>query len=329
MQSQQGLVDLEGTMSSISSERTMSQATAATVSPWTRPAVAGAVLLVMVIVMFFDFFRRQFLWGITESEDWGHTLVVPVIAGYFIYLRRKELLAQPFKTTWFGLVLVLLGVAWYLECTIGIKTLQNHNFQGFGVYLTLNGLALLFCGWRAMKWLWFPLAYMFVFGQKMPVSLMNLATYPMQDITARGAHVALNVFLDVDRQGNTINIFHDGKNIPLNIAEACSGMRMLMAFLALGVAMAYIGFKRNWQRVLLVMMAVPTAIFVNILRVMTLGFLSLIDPELAAGDAHAFIGLLWLVPAFFIFLGIMWIIGNLVTEQAAPKKLIAKQKAVA
>ena len=329
MQLGQGLVDLEGTMSSISSERPITQAAAATVSPWTRPALAGGVLLLIVVVMFFDFLRRQFLWGITESEDWGHTLVVPLIAGYFIYLRRKELLARPFKTTWIGLILVMLGVGWYLECTIGIRTLQNHNLQGFGVYLTLNGLALLFFGWRAMKWLWFPLAFMFVFGQKMPVSLMNKATYPMQDITAKGAAVALNFFLDVDRQGNTINIFHDGKNIPLNIAEACSGMRMLMAFVALGVAMAFIGFKRLWQRALLVLMAVPTAIFVNILRVMTLGFLSLIDPELAGGDVHEFIGLLWLVPAFFIFLGVMWVITNLVTEQAAPRKGIAKPKAIA
>jgi len=317
-------------MSTISStEQPIPRAVAASASPWTGPAWAGGVLLVIVVAMFFDFFRRQFLWGITESEDWGHTLVIPLIAGYFIYLRRKELLAQPFKTTWIGLLPVALGVAWYLECTIGVKTLQNHNLQGLGVYITLNGLALLFCGWRAMRWLWFPLAFLFVFGQKMPVSLMNKATYPMQDITARGAHVMLSLFLDVDRQGNTINIFWKGKNIPLNIAEACSGMRMLMAFLALGVAMAYTGLKHTWQRVLLVMLAVPTSIFVNILRVVTLGLLSLIDPELAAGDVHAFIGLLWLIPAFFIFLGLMWIISNLVTEEGRAKVAPPVLKAVA
>jgi exosortase/archaeosortase family protein len=94
-------------------------------------------------------------------------------------------------------------------------------------------------------------------------------------------------------------------------------MRMLMAFLALGVAMAYTGLHRPWQRVLLVLMAVPTAIFVNILRVCTLGVLSMVDSGLAAGDFHSFIGLVWLIPAFLIFLGLMWLIRHSVIEPPA------------
>ena len=49
---------------------------------------------------------------------------------------------------------------------------------------------------------------------------------------------------------------------------------MVVAFLALGVAMAYRGLDHAWQRCLLVAFAVPTAIFVNVLRVMTLGVLA-------------------------------------------------------
>jgi len=51
---------------------------------------------------------------------------------------------------------------------------------------------------------------------------------------------------------------------------------------------------------------------------MTLGFLSLIDPGLASGDFHSFIGLLWLVPAFLIYLGVMWVLRHLVTEREEP-----------
>ena len=107
--------------------------------------------------------------------------------------------------------------------------------------------------------------------------------------------------------------------MPLNIAEACSGMRMLMAFLALGVVMAYTGLQRAWQRVLLVVLAVPNAIFGNILRVVTLGLLSLLDTGFAAGDFHSFVGLVWLVPAFFIYLGLMWIIRKLVVDEDGAK----------
>jgi len=55
---------------------------------------------------------------------------------------------------------------------------------------------------------------------------------------------------------------------------------------------------------------------VNILRVMTLGVLSTFDAGFAAGEFHTMIGMLWLIPAFFIYLGVMWVLKNLVVEES-------------
>jgi exosortase len=219
---------------------------------------------------------------------------------------------------------MIIGPAIYIICSIGgIDTLRHDNLRGFGAWLTLSGTVLLLFGWRAMAILWFPLVYLLVFGQYISEAVMKKVTEPMQDVTARGAGVVLSLFLDVERAGNTLYIHEGGKRVDLNIADACSGMRMLMAMLALGVAMAYTGLKHIWQRIALVIMAVPTAIFVNILRVVTLAALSLLDTGFAAGDFHTFIGLLWLVPAFLIFLGIMWIIRNIVVEESNPARKAA------
>jgi exosortase len=138
----------------------------------------------------------------------------------------------------------------------------------------------------------------------------------MQDITAKGSWVFLNLIgVDTDRTGNILTVWDNGVSRPLNIAEACSGMRMLMAFLALGVAMAYTCLRQTWQQVVFVLLGIPTAIFVNILRVATLAVLSLFDTNFAAGDFHTFIGLLWLVPAFLMYLGLLWILRHLVVEE--------------
>jgi exosortase/archaeosortase family protein len=92
-------------------------------------------------------------------------------------------------------------------------------------------------------------------------------------------------------------------------------MRTLMAFLAIGVAMAALGLNTWWQRVALVLAGIPISLFVNILRVTSLGLLSIIDPNLSAGEFHSMIGLVWLVPAFLLFLGALWVIRNLVIDE--------------
>ncbi|MHC4446499.1 MAG: exosortase/archaeosortase family protein [Planctomycetota bacterium] len=306
-------------MTSLSGESNQPAVAAAGVDPERLRFAAGAgvVLLIALGWLFWDFFLRQVRWAVDYQADWGHTLVIPLIAAYFVYLRRHELLREPFRTTWVGLVPVVLGVAWYVTCTLGPVTLHHHNTMGAGVAMTLFGLVLLFFGFRAMRWLWFPLLYLVVFGQTISERLMNIVTFELQDLTARGSHLVLMLLgLDVDRLGNTLLVFDEGVSKELNIAEACSGMRMLMAFLALGVAMAYTGLRRFWQQAALVILAVPTAIVVNILRVVTLAMLSLVDADFAAGDFHTFIGLVWLMPAFLIYLGLMWILRRLVVEES-------------
>ncbi len=212
----------------------------------------------------------------------------------------------------------MIGGAWYIFCWLGTLAVSHNNLQGAGLTLTLFGVTLLFCGFRAMLFLWFPLLYLCVFSQTVSVRLMNLVTFPMQDITARGSHIFLNlIMIDTDRTGNILYVWSDGEAKPLNIAEACSGMRMLMAFMALGVAMAFTGLRHWGQRIALVAMGIPTAILVNILRVVTLALLSIFDTDFAAGDFHTFIGLLWLVPAFLIYLGILWTLRRLVIEDDA------------
>ena len=180
---------------------------------------------------------------------------------------------------------------------------------------TVFGLVGLFCGWRSLRVLGFPLCYVFAFGVVISDRIMTPVTNELQDIAAQGAWVMLSVFgFDVDLSGNTLTLYDKGTAFPLNVAEACSGMRMLVAFLALGTAMAYLGLARTWQRTLLILLGVPVAIFVNVLRVVTLGLLSRQDVHFAAGDFHTFVGLVWLIPAFLVFILLMWVVRMMVVE---------------
>jgi exosortase len=257
-------------------------------------------------------------WAIEAPSDWGHTLLIPFIAGWFVWLKRDQLRAIPIRPVWSGLVLVILGVVAYALCTLGPAALQHHNIRGAGVALSLFGLALLVFGWGWMRWLWFPILYAVVFGQRVSERFISVATYKLQDISAKGAYLFLSMFgMDVDLAGNVLTVHGGGQPHMLNVAEACSGMRMLVAFMALGVAMAYVSLPTLWQRVALVLLGIPIAIFVNVLRVASLGLLSMLDSEFAAGEFHHFIGLVWLVPAFLLYLFALWVLTNMVVQQPA------------
>lgn len=279
---------------------------------------AGALLLALMVVIFFNFFQRQVLFAWSQPSDWGHTLIIPAVSGYFIWMRRAELARlQPFQQSWWGLVPVALGVGWYMLCVFGPKPLFHHNIMSAGVACTIFGAAWLLFGTAAMRWLWFPISFLWVFGQTLSEVLMNKVTFQLQDIAAYGAYVLLTIIgTEVDRSGNMLMVWSDGIGYPLNVAEACSGMRMLVAFMALGVFLAYTSLRLPWQRVLLVALGIPIALIVNIVRVASMGIITQYDQNFVDGEMHEFIGILWLLPGLFLFMGTQWCIRNLTVEPA-------------
>lgn len=292
-------------------------------SPLTLVVSAVAILGALWLA-FPDFFRVQVYIATLQPSDWGHVFVVPLIACWFVWLRRDELLSRPLRPSWSGLAIVVLGILIYMVAMMGPKQLIHHLTRSFGVLVTGFGLVILFMGWQSLRVVGFPFAYLFMFGIVISDRIMTPVTYELQDISAKGAWLFLYVTgFDTDLSGNTLTLFENGEAYPLNVAEACSGMRMLVAFLALGTAMAYVGLSRTWQRVLLILLGVPVAIFVNVLRVVTLGMLSRYDSNLASGDFHTFVGLVWLVPAFVIFILLMWVVRKLVVE--APLSVAASE----
>ena len=74
---------------------------------------------------------------------------------------------------------------------------------------------------------------------------------------------------------------------------------------------------------MVVLLAGPVAVFMNIVRVAVLGLLTLIDPNLAAGDAHTIIGTVLLVPSLGLFLGVVWALNRVVRDEPESGKAVA------
>src|SRR5208282_932101 len=98
------------------------------------------------------------------------------------------------------------------------------------------------------------------------------------------------VQVPVLRQGNVIQL----ASMPLDVAEACSGIRSLLTLVTLAIIYGYLMETRIWVRVALVCSAVPIAVAANSFRIFGTGLLvQYWDPEKAEGFFHAFSG--WLI----------------------------------
>ncbi len=265
--------------------------------------VKTGLLLGAFVVYFWNWLYTQALHS-SQSSDWSHSFFVPAISCYLIWQCRDAVMRERVRAYWPGLAPLLLGVLAYPFFVVGVP---NHMGQGYSAILTLFGMVLLMLGPGVMRHVFLPIGYL-VFMVTISEMIMIQITFRLKQWAAQGGDVVLQVLgVNAQRKGTTLEIVDSsGVMHPLDVAEACSGMSMLIAFVALGAAVALVGCKYWWQRVVLVLLAAPVALMLNVVRIAVLGLLTLWDPNLAAGEAHTLIGTLLLVPGFLVYMGIVW-----------------------
>ncbi|MFO0831036.1 MAG: exosortase/archaeosortase family protein [Phycisphaerales bacterium] len=277
----------------------------------------GIVVLIALVALFWRWFAKQGQHSIDRMDDWGHAFVVPFFSAYMVWRRREDIARLEARPFWPGLLVSLLGIMCYFFFVVGVP---NHMLQGASVVLTIAGVALLVLGARAFEHVFIPIAYL-LFGITLAEQVMIRMTFPLQLIATKGAWLILKVislpgsWFMVESSGNVMELTFHGRTIPLSVAEACSGMRMVIAFVALGAAVAILSCRHWWQRIALFSLAMPVAVFMNILRVAVLGLASLFNANLAAGNAHMIIGTLLLIPGLFLFLSVEWALRRMIADE--------------
>lgn len=268
---------------------------------------ARAAILALAFLALHAEILFRIAWVAWTDGDWSHAFLIPLISAYFVHLSRDRLAAVRYRTFWPGLAVMAAAVAVYFYAVAHALD----TVKGYAMIANLFGLTLLLAGPAAMRVLALPILYL-AFAVKLPDELWTQIAWHMQIFAARCSVLSLMVLgVDAVVTATTIELWsRTGELIgSLNVAEACSGMRMLMTFLALGVVFAFMSDRSWWARAALVASAVPVALVVNVGRVTVLGLLYLIDPKYARGDFHIFMGMLMLIPAVLLFMLISWAIG--------------------
>jgi exosortase len=239
--------------------------------------------------------------------------------GMFVLVYSVLVLALGFG---FGTLMAGLGLA-----AFGIHPGHNDFIWDFGMVLTLFGVTLALTGWDVIKIAWFPIAFL-VCGLPWPGLVYSWIAGPLQRLAANVAVATLNLTGVVSEQSGTKIFIGDGLTQPvrtLNVAEACAGMRSLMTFISVAAAIAFLSGRPLWQKIIITISAIPIAIFCNVMRVSGQGLLdTYVSHELSENFAHQFVGMIMLVPAFFLILLVGWVLDQLFVEEVDQPEVLKR-----
>jgi exosortase len=196
----------------------------------------------------------------SDSGDYSHGFFVVPLAIYVWWRNRAEFRHAPGAAAWFGLPVAALALGLYLLAHLTeILTLASLSL----VLFLVGTIAFLF-GWRGVRQSLFPL-FLLLLMIPFPSQLYSELTIPLQLLVSKAAAaIAQWGGIPLVRDGNLIHL----PQHTVEIIQACSGLRSLISLVALSAVLGYFTLKRNSLRFVLVLLALPAAICVNIVRVL-------------------------------------------------------------
>ena len=279
-----------------------------------------AIIVALLAFVYWSPIRYTLVARWISDGNWSHGWLIPIFSLYFLYVRRDAILQiEPNPTMWGVPVLVASLVAFFYYAWWPRFAYP----QAMTLIPVIVGLVLLMGGWHFLKATWFPIAFL-ALAVPLPHRTYFELTTPLRILASKASAATLPLLipgLHTEAQAVVIDYVKSGAPPgQLNVEEACSGMRLLMAFVTLGVAMAYLGERPAWQRVILVAACLPIALFCNIVRVTTTGYLSINGHhDLAQGTAHQLLGLAMLVLALGLFSMLGYVLNHLFVETKLEK----------
>jgi exosortase len=290
-----------------------------TLSVRTRTIVL-AIAAALLLWAFASYFRIQWRWVLSDPKEWAHTLLAPLGAVWLVWMNRGRLAGRPAGASRIGPLLVVAGSAWFvLSTTLAVSIVNSHNSRGLAVVLVLAGIAATILGRGSWRILWFPALYLLVFGQAIGSRVLAPVTMALQGIAADWGYHLVGMFgFTASRSGTVISVLHDGDWSPVNVAEACSGIRMLPAVLCAAVPIGWWILDRVWSRLAFLAATVLLAIVFNALRIVFMAVLATQDSRILEGDLHGAISDLWTLPVLVVALFVAWALVPFNREESLP-----------
>lgn len=260
------------------------------------PAACVAVALCLLLVLHSQTAGTiAGLW--LRSATFAHGFMLPPIATWLIWRRRAHLANVPRRPWPPGLAaLAALGALWLLAAVANVSVLQQYC-----LVLMLAATVAAVMGRAFAAAIAFPLAYLLL-----AVPFGEVFVPPLIEFTARFTVGLLQLAgIPVFRENNFLSLPSGN----WSVVEACSGLRYLIASLALGTLYAYLSYRSLARRLIFIAASMLVPIIANGLRacmIVLIGHWS--NMTLAVGVDHLIYGWVFfgLVITLMFLCGARW-----------------------
>lgn len=253
------------------------------------------LLFIIWFATFYPLYPSLFFTWLNHSNN-SHGILVPLISAFLIWQKRQQLSEEKISSSAWGAVILIASICLYLIAYAGAIAVVARAM----IVFSLIGLILFNFGKRIFSIIAFPLFYL-IFMVPIPESIYTLVAFPLQLFATKVSASILAFFsIPLLREGNMLYF----AQTQLEVAEACSGLRSMTSYIMLSFLFAYM-MKPNWtRRAVIVLSAIPLALFGNLIRVTGTGILAhLYGSKVAIGFLHEFSGLAVFAFGFILLFG--------------------------
>lgn len=254
------------------------------------------------------------IWG---RDEYAHAPMILLIAGWLAWQKKNELLSTAAINPswqvagWAMLAFSLVGALLGRILTFSILEFVAQPF-------VLAALCLLIGGTRALKSLWFPLAFL-VFMIPLPGSWVDATTGTLKQWVSVWVETLLAAaHYPVGRTGVMLTVGH----YQLLVADACSGMHSMFTLTSMGALVLYLRGRTHPAHLAIMLAAIfPIAFIANMIRVMALVLITYhLGDEAGQGFMHGAAGIVLIVVALLGYLAldalIAWVLPAASPNQA-------------
>lgn len=221
-----------------------------------------------------------------QQPEYSHGYLIPIIAGWLLWKRRRALLPSIGQPSWIGPLLILLAAAMHVVGKLSALFMLSQ----LAFIVALFGIALGLGGYTLLRVVFVPIVFL-IFAIPFPYFIDAILTWNLQLISSQFGVFFIRLFqIPVFLEGNVIDL----GNYKLQVVEACSGLRYLYPLMSLGFLAAYLFQAPFWQRALIFLSTISITIVMNSFRIGLVGVLvNYWGPQDADGALHMFEG--WII----------------------------------